>query len=386
MLKLLPVFIISLVAAGFSSAFSTYDAHDYNYSKRDRVFVFILIIALSIHAGMRGGYNDTPTYRANYIESLPITDPNFFSSINWSIGENPGFYLVSGVLRAMNFSAQSFLLIFAIITLSLYVWFIHKHTTNIFLSIFIFITMGGLSFVMSAMKQCFAIALSLIAIDSFLEEKKVRYVIFILIAITFHPYAILFFLCPLLTFKPWTEKTWILLTGFLLLGIFLPSALSRIVSITSLFGDEFTVSELTIGSVHPLRVLVYCVPIFISFFVVSKMPDEYTDRKNNLIVNLAMLNGAIMFIALFANPIYFGRLAEYFDVFYVLSIPLLIKFMDRRFKTIALISSVFLYTAYLIYSNVYQFKPYTYDDLYDGISFLDYLKNGIFGDFIWWQQ
>ena len=50
-------------------------------------------------------------------------------------------------------------MIFAIVSVSLYLWFIREYTNSITLSIYFFTTMGVYTFAMAAIKQTIAVAL-----------------------------------------------------------------------------------------------------------------------------------------------------------------------------------------------------------------------------------
>ena len=77
-------------------------------------------------------------------------------------------------------------------------------------------------------------------------------------------------------------------------------------------------------------------------------------------VNLTMLNGAIMFVGLFGTANYFARLANYFLIFQALALPWMLKKIggkDGQFLTVLMILG---YAAYFYYANAIK-QPFDQD-------------------------
>ena len=88
-------------------------------------------------------------------------------------------------------------------------------------------------------------------------------------------------------------------------------------------------------------------------------------------VNLTMLNGAIMFVGLFGTANYFARLANYFLIFQSLSLPSMLKKIggrDRRMLTILMLLG---FAAYFYYANVIN-QPFDQD--FARLSAAEYMK------------
>ena len=69
-------------------------------------------------------------------------------------------------------------------------------------------------------------------------------------------------------------------------------------------------------------------------------------------INLTMLNGAIMFIALFGTANYFARLANYFLIFQCISLPWMLKKIGGKDGRILTVLMIIGYTAYFLYGNL----------------------------------
>lgn len=370
MIKLIPICIISIL---FSIAIEYKSVHKLDkygekvYIRKDKALWILLSIIMIFFVGLRKNYNDTFVYRGVY-ESTSTNFRDFFNS-NIAIGENPGYTFVRFLCRSLGVSTTSYLLIYAMITISIYIWFIRKYSTKIWLSIYIFIVSGSFIFAMAGMKQAIAIAFDLLAVDCAINKKWKSFVVWVIVGMLFHPYSMMFLIVPFLDFTPGEKKTYILLGGFAVLGIAMQNILGAIVGATTMLGEEYSIETFTGEGVNFFRFLVCIVPIIL-VFVTKGVIKNSTDRKWNIIINLSMLNGEIMFMALFGTANYFGRLANYFLIFQTVSIPYLFRGFTSRSRTILSLICVALYAIFFYYQNALT-TPF--DLAYVGISFKEYI-------------
>lgn len=381
MSELFPILISSAFLLFFSNAFSTYNHISERYEKKEWFFYYILAFSVAIFVGLRTKFNDTLTYVETYDVFIPQNESLFddvlsnTGRIQWlSLGSNPGFTFIQNVMYHLGFSAQDFLMCFALFSVVVYFWFIRKYSEDFVFSVFLFFTIGIFVSTMAAIKQNFAIAVGLIALDRYLEGKKSKFAILILLASLVHPYILMFLLAPFLMFKPWKRKTYLLILAFAVVGLTLQLFIGRIVEITTLLGEDYTAESFVGEGVNPLRVLVFLVPLAMSFLVRKNIPDGYYDRKMSLFVNLSMLNGMLMFVALFGNAIYFGRLSDYFTVFSIIALPSVLKFMDSRTKNLIRIIAFILYSVFFAFELLRGYGGSTFNDYFDRVKLFDYIK------------
>ena len=93
---------------------------------------------------------------------------------------------------------------------------------------------------MGALRQCIAIAICLIAVDCFLTKKYALFVLLVLFATTFHQYAFIFLIVPLLSFSPWTSRTYIVVFLFLIGSFGMQSILEAIDDFTLAMGKTYS--------------------------------------------------------------------------------------------------------------------------------------------------
>ena len=99
------------------------------------------------------------------------------------------------------------------------------------------------------------------------------------------------------------------------------------------------------------RVLVCNVPLVLSYIYRKRLFTD-SSKAENLMINLTMLNGAIMFVGLFGTAIYFGRLANYFLIFQSLSLPWILKKIGDRDRKLLTVLMAMGFLAYFYYANV----------------------------------
>ena len=368
MTKLIPITIFSVVMAMMSHRCSEYDYINYKYVRRERAYYIIMSIAMILFVGLRQHYNDTFLYVAIYKDTPD--DIGLMEGIDWSkLGENPGFVFTNRLLRRLGFSVNSYLILFAIFSVGVPLWFIWKYSSDYTLSVWIFICFAGFIFTMAAMKQCMAMALCMLATHCVIKRKYIPFVLLILIAMTFHPYALMYFVTPFLLFRPWSSKTFIMLILAIFVGFSLKSIMGALLDMTTALGENYDESYLTGEGVNPMRLVVTSVPVLLSM-VASKQIAETGDKPQYLIVNLSMLNAELMFVALFGDPNYFGRLANYFLPFQAVSIPWLITHFNPSSKRAMTIITAFCFGVYYVYSQAFH---ESFDAFYHGITLWDYI-------------
>ena len=113
-------------------------------------------------------------------------------------------------------------------------------------------------------------------------------------------------------------------------------------------------------------------PVFLSFILRGYLNELQDDHIRNLIINMMMLNALIMFVALFGNPVYIGRLANYFLIFQAIGLTYLLQFFKKESRGLLIGILVILYGIYSFYGNAISG---VFDDYYRSVSLLEYLRN-----------
>lgn len=334
---------------------------------REVLFSIILFVLLAGFVGLRKWYNDTETYR--YAYEAMNTFPAYWEEVKLELGSNFGFGIINAWLKTRGVISQDFLMFWAVIVVGLHLIYLHKYSTNYASSIFLLFATGAFTFLCAAIKQTAAVGICLLAIHFFLKRKYVVYVLCVLLAATIHPYALMFLLVPIFTYKPWTRRTYFFIALFVVTGIALQPLMGTIINITTMIGEEFTVEEFSGAGVNIFRVLVCNVPLALSFVYRKQLFMDST-KEQDLFMNLSMLNGAIMFVGMFGTANYFARLANYFLIFQTVSLPWMVGKIRGGDRKIIKAAMIICYTAYFYYAHAINLP---FDDNFHRYTISEYL-------------
>lgn len=338
----LMMFVALVLIWTYNHCYYRKTASDIEKKKVEGIFL-ILVVVLGGFLGLRTSYNDTFAYRHLYELIRPF--PEFWDTYSFSLSSDPGFMLCNGILKTLGVSTQSWLMIYALITIGLYVHFIKKQGTDLSVNIFLFFCVGAYMFVGAAIKQSLAAAICLCGIQFALDKKWIRYCLVVIVAMTFHAYAAIFFLVPFLMFKPWTSKTLFMIFATIGIAMSLQTLFGAIVDITASIGEGYTVEDFAQGGINVFRVIV-CNASTLLALLYHKTLFEGTTRKENLFFNMSMVNGCIMFVGMFGTANYFGRLANFFVLAQVITLPWMINKFPQKIRM--LIRGA-MYVGYLLY-------------------------------------
>lgn len=316
---------------------------------RNRLCWIAIFLTLALFIGLRKYYNDTSVYISIYRQSQTITET--LNSFSRKLGDNPGFVLLNSLLKTFDVSHHGFLLFYSSFSVAVFLYFIKRYSNNVLLSLFLFFTTNTYLISAAAIKQSMAIAIGLLGIQFAIDRKWMRFFIVLFLAATFHPYVLVFTLVPFLMFKPWSKGTYILITGTLIAGFMLEAFLGTIIDMTSMIGDSYSEDDLIGEGINIFRVLVSNVPLILTFLYRKQIFRDSTITEH-LVVNLAMINGAVMFVGMFGTAIYFSRLASYFTVAQCMALPWILSRLPQNHKRFFTFFMIIGYIGFFLYANV----------------------------------
>lgn len=337
--------------------------------KKETFVTFLLILVLGFFCGLRLWGNDTATYRQMY-QQMPLWS-DFLVENKYDFAGGIGFGTVTSLLKTWGFSEQDYLMFYAFATVIPYVLFVRRYSKSMVFGVFLMFTTGFYTFSLAAIKQCMATGLCLMAVNYALDKKWIRYLIFVGLGMMFHPYAMVYFLVPLMMFKPWTPRTFIYIAVFVLVGFYLDTLIGTVLDITDMMGAEYTEEEFLGEGVNIFRVMVCSVPLLLAILYGKKLFRNASQTKY-LMFNLAMVNALIMFVGMFGTANYFGRLANYFLPAQIIVLPWILSKAHPRDKAWLIPGCVMGYLGYFIYENAI-IRPF--DTGYSHMPFWDYISN-----------
>lgn len=342
--------------------------------RASKVFFFALLIVMVCFSGLRTFMNDTATYMNNFENDIPI-GLNNIRYLDWSIGSNPLFHIYMILVKTyISKSPSTFIFLTSCFVVSSFLFFLDRYAVNFSLSCYLFITFLVYAFTMGAMKQTIATAMVIWTIPMILRHKRIEAAILILFAILIHPYVILYFAAFFLTDGVWNRKAVLALIATFVAGIFFSEFVVVLIDIASSIGDEYDAGMLGGQGVNIFRLAFYLiVPIFA--FLNRKSLLRTKNKFYFLCINLSIISSCFMILASFGGANMFGRMANYFDIFHCLSIPIILKYGRETGRYRKIITGG-LCVCFLIFYYTYYAK-YTYRGscFYNHISLIELFRS-----------
>ena len=333
------------------------------------LLVILIVMLLACFIGLRTHYNDTDSYRSAY--ERVVSFPEFWNRFDSTLGANPGFRICNAAMKTAGISWHGMFLIFSFFMMSSSVWLIRKYSPDFVTSLFLLFATNAYTLTAAALKQCLAIAIGCTAIPFAMKKKWIPFVLIILLASTFHPYILMYLIIPLLTFKPWTKWTYVLIAVALLSGYLFDSLVGIMIDMAALVGDEYTEDKIMGEGINMLRVLVSMAPVGLTWLYRRQLFGN-SSREENLFVNLSTVNATVMFVGLFGSSIAFSRLAGYFTLMQCLSLPWIISRLTGRDKLFWKTMMIAGYCGFFLYANI---RASSFDEVFSRITLWEYLTD-----------
>lgn len=161
-------------------------------NKLRNIFLFFITIQLSVVSGLRSQWVGVDSNRyARHFENVANID-----SLKglFQYDQEVGYVIYQKIISI--FSEQYAVLFFltSLMIFTILAWFVKQYSNNYFLSYLIFISLGFFEFTMSGIRQSIAISVGLIAFHFALERKPIKFLIIVLLAVSFHSSSIILFL------------------------------------------------------------------------------------------------------------------------------------------------------------------------------------------------
>lgn len=338
------------------------------------LFIVILFTLVSF-SGLRTWMNDTSVYMLSFDNKIP-DGLSGIANIDWSIGANPLFTIYQIILKTIiSDSANVFVFITACIVTTSMLLFLKKYSLNFGYSLFLFLSFTVFAFTMAAMKQTLATAIAIWALPQLLNGRKLKATLIIALAMLIHPYVVIYFVSFFASKTIWDRRTFFIIGLALIIGLFNETILSTAIEITSTIGEEYELEYFTEGGMNILRIAVYLVVPVMSY-IYRKQIKQNADSISLLAVNLSLVSALFAVLASMGGANMFGRMANYFDIFQCIALPVIFKYgLKTRNDRILLGTISVICFSYFYYSYYSKYLILNIDCFYDHISFSDLLKS-----------
>lgn len=373
--------VCSLLAYFFSynSVYRRYEkagdgVYEYQRTSGASKFVFaILVMILICFSGLRTFMNDTATYLNNFNKVMDSLEG--IKHINWSLGANPLFHIYQIIIRTfISSNGSTFIFITAVIVVYSNLMFIKKYSINFAYSIYMYLAFTIYAFTMAAMKQTLAISIAIWAIPYLLEGKPMKGAILILLAMFVHPYVAIYLAIFVMSKGIWDIKTVLMIFVTIIASMSFSTLIPKLIEVTSTIGDEYSIEMLTGQGVSIFRVLVYLVVPGLSFIYRNNI-REYGNKFVYLCINLSTISSCLMILGSSGGANLFGRMANYFDLFQCLALPIIFRYGIRGRKTKNLFKFLGIIGFAFFYYTYYSKYIGRGDCFYNHITLLELIRN-----------
>ena len=314
-----------------------------------KLYSLLCFVILFLIMGLRA-----PTVGADigqYLYKYNNLTPNINSFISELdivsfLGNENGFTFLNSILKTLHFNNQQYIMFFSFIFAFSFIFFYYKYSKNIFISILLFITIGNFAMSMTGLRQTLAIVLTLYSFKFIFERKLIKFLVIILMAMSFHFSSIIFLPVYFLYGIILKKRDAILV--FCVVLLFLP--LNKI--IYNYFFIPFIPQQYTIymnfsASLNPLVVLVALSINFFPIFFWDNFNSKNDSEKK--LVSFLFIGSSLysIFNILALNLVWINRLSFYFMPFNELLIPLVLYYIKsketKQILTTAIIMLVILH-------------------------------------------
>lgn len=357
------ILLINLFVVYISSFFARLDGKtktlETNYKKYNKVFIIIATLSLIIVSGFRyKSGTDFPTYT----QIFEIT-ANSKGPIDLKESTDVGFTIFCKILSSISKDPQIMFLGASIIINILIVCILAKYSKRFELSMWLYITTFVYYSTFNGLRQWMAAAIIFTGAKYLIEERNFKkYLLIVLFASLLHASAMV--MIPvyfIINSKTFSMRNLYMVLGFTF-AVFIYSKFIPMLEIllqSTQYSNYIEIFKTDTNGIHPLRLAVYFIPVAI-FCLYYKILNKENEISIDRLGNLCVIGLLIMFMAL--RQVFFARLIFYFDLYYLLLIPMLIDIGDKKFKrffyyTIAV--GYFVFSYLLLISGDASILPYT---------------------------
>lgn len=373
MLKLLAVFAASLILAYISDRNTkAVRAAGYHYSVWTDWAYIMLVIVLTLFAGLRTSYNDTGNYIRLFRES-PGVEAFLSDSNNLNLLANPLFYFYQNLLKDLTNNPQVLIFTTSLFVQCCFIRFIKQYSSNFVFSIFLYFTLGTFALSLAAMKQIVAMAVLTLAIP-YLEKKKwPQYFLLVFIAMLIHTYAMAFAILPLFTRRPWKLFTYIFMIAVFIVLMNFQGVITTFLEQADEAGKTIADYEVFDDvSVNIFRLAVYAVPPLISL-VFQKWIFYHSADMKHVLVHMSVISFACMIMGTQSGANMFGRMGNYFELGAICVLPWMLEqtFEKRSYRLISTFAVV-AFLGYFAYANMIATN---FGQVYRSVGLLEFIAS-----------
>lgn len=322
--------------------------------KNGKLFFLLLSgIILCLYSGLRG-HNlqpDIPRYVQSYQQYAKYSFREIIALYSSEI-RDPSYYFTAWLFSRLFTDAQWWLAFVGAVYIVAVLLVVYKESENPLMSVLMIISLGYFSFILSGLRQCFAMSLISISYLYLKNKKPIKFILLVLFASLFHLSSIVFLIMyPICRIKYGLLH----IIAFIVLLVLFLGFQSTVRNLMSRFmGDSqyggYLDSETTLN--FSGFVVQVCMFVF-NLFYYLKLTKE--DENAIILYNMAFIGLSLqLFSSMIAE---FFRLSYYFSFANILLVPLSIKTEpDKKTRDILTVIISLLFIVYMFWDGVPEYS------------------------------
>lgn len=342
------LFYIGLIILGLFTAFLLRAKH-YRCSKYYAIFfMFLLFLIAALRDSDIG--NDTINYLRIFTK---IKQEVFIDS--WEERFEPGYLFLNRFVAVFFQEKQMILVITSIIIYAGFSFFIIKYSSNVWLSIFLFITLGYFGQSLNIIRLCIAFSFLLFSYDFLRKNRIIAFILTVLLAMMFHRTAIVFLLAYFVQkINLNKKKLGIWLIGTIIVTMYMEKILNELLKIYPNFQYYIGTEYLSSGKIaNVFYVLIWSMVLSLGVAINRKAKGIIVSKDISIMTMFIMIS-----ISIYAFSIKFNlldRVAQYFSMFGIVYIPNVLELIkEKRKKYILTMMIVTFFFSYFIIIQIFR--------------------------------
>ena len=302
--------IILLALIVFSINYDFRDNLVYKANKPYRIMCicFILLAGLRFFVG-----SDTHNYVYDFSVMPDLLKLSEFHRLNsrYQFGWDAYICIIKSIFGNFVFVQ----LITAIIVNVIIFWFIKRNTSNIFLALLSYFILNYFEYNMEIMREAIAVVLGLVAVMYFEENKRLYFILLLILAFEFHISAVILVIVPFIAKINYSNK---LVVATILLSVIVPFLFTQISGLANLI-NLFTTNDpgyllhYLNQSMDDSRNLFYYLDLYVSYLIIPVL-CLLTLKENAKFSGMVIAFIVVRCMGMFTYAFY--RFGNYFEPFY----------------------------------------------------------------------
>lgn len=339
--------LVVLINIFFETRFSIFTIKNFRVNTRNLSFFscFIFILLLGILRHERLGV-DVEIYKKYFLSTYSNTDFKFFiGNFNYDIG----YVALNKIVKIFTNDFRIFEVIIFCISFCIFSLIIYKESKYPALSFLIYIALDFVGFNMCILRQAVACALCFLAYYFLEKNKKIWYILLVMLAITFHKTAIFFFLSYFLSLNK--KNIFSFTKNLIYIFIFYLGSNLILPKLIGIYTNDYS-NMIIVGQGFNLF-LFYLISVMIMRLIYNKECSNIDIMRYDCSLGTLYIQVGALSFALFT------RITRYFAIIFTLSIPNIIY--KSKYKSLYIVIYCIMFSLlyiYGLYSNGTNVVPY----------------------------